>query len=112
LSAWQDRDLRRKFSVPRIGINGHERALDQVEKLAGLATRTHNNRFCDHPERLRGLIRSTRHGQIAVSRVKIGNLAAERAGKAVDRHGKETTEEQERDSMNGTQFHESIARFS
>ena len=43
------------------------------------------------PERLRGLIRSTRHGQIAVSRVKIGNLAAERAGKAVDRHGKETT---------------------
>jgi hypothetical protein len=70
--------IRRKFSVP-IGINGHERALDQVEKLAHWP-RTHNNRFCDRTSAWFDPL-TTRHGQMAVSRVKIGNLAAERAGK-------------------------------
>ena len=43
LSVRQNGDFGGELSVTRINIHGDERPLDQIEKLAGLAIRIHNN---------------------------------------------------------------------
>ena len=102
----QDSDFRSEPSGTGIRINRNDRPLDQIEKLAGLSIRSHNNSLGSDLECLSRLARRICYSQITVAGVEVGNSAAKRAGNAVDRKGEKTSETESKKSARRIHFHD------
>jgi hypothetical protein len=78
---WKNGDFGGKLAIARMGINDHRGPLDQIKQRTGLAICAHNRRLRGYLEGLSRLFGIAGYRQIAVARIKVGDIAGERSRK-------------------------------